>query len=241
MQATLKLLFLLVLFQLSACAVMNKQQCLNADWRQVGFDVAAIENMEKTDAFESRKRACAKHNTTANWKQFEAGYVDGIVEFCQLNNVVNAGVKGKTNVIKNNLCPEKYYPGFQDAFNTGYKLHILNTRVSQSNTDISHAYNQIGHYKNRIKTIRHQLNSNKLDNDERKRLSYERKKIRNNISYLNHDLNLYQQKLHHDVIERNRFADFLYNDYLKSLDDAYVSPNIKSGHFIKTFEPTPNN
>ena len=51
---------LLVLSQLGACAVMSKQECITADWRQVGYQVGVNGNDDISHAFNVREQACAK-------------------------------------------------------------------------------------------------------------------------------------------------------------------------------------
>jgi len=228
-----KLLLLLVLIQLGACAVISKDQCLNADWRKIGYDVGSNGNIDKNSAFEKRKRTCEKHNAIADWKQFELGHSDGIVSFCQLDNAIALGAKGISKAINKNICSERDYPGFRDAFRAGYKLYALNTRVNESDSGISLAYNQINHHKTSILRINKRLNSKETSQKERNRLIKERQKIRSDIKYLARDIELYRQHLHHDIYARDEYADYLYNDYINSLNDQFIDPRNNGGFNIE--------
>jgi len=82
------ILILITLNQLGACAVISKKECLNADWYQIGKNVAFNGNTDLNNAFDRRKRTCEKHGEIANWQRFQQGHSDGIVEYCQLRNAV---------------------------------------------------------------------------------------------------------------------------------------------------------
>ena len=219
-----KIVFLLMLTQLSACAVMTKQECLSADWQHVGYNVGLSGKVDISKEFNRRAKTCAKHGSTANWQEFSAGHSDGIVQFCQLDNAVELGVKGARYAINNEVCPDHYYPDFREAFDAGYQLHVLNDRVNESSSAILSAESYIRDYKKRIKRIDKQLRSAGLDNHQVKSLRHERNKLRDDIFYLERDIAQYQRYLYHDKKEQRRYADFLYQEYLFNLSDEFVDP-----------------
>ena len=217
------IVLLLSLSQLVACAVISKEQCLDADWRQIGYGVGKNGNTDKTSAFDKRKRTCAKHNASANWREFELGHSDGIVAFCQLDNAVKLGVDGAVHAINKRVCSERDYQGFHESFNTGYKLYILNSRVNEIDITISHAYNQISHHKNNLHRINKKLASNDVNKNERKSLISERKRIRRQIKHLARDINWEEQHLHQALYARDQYADYL-DDYIFHLDNRFIDP-----------------
>jgi len=219
-----KLLLLLTLSQLGACAVISKEQCLNADWQKIGYNVGKNGNLDKSTAFEKRKRACEKHNASANWQQFERGHSDGIVAFCQLNNAVELGINGSTNAINNNICSERDYPGFQNAFKAGYKLYVLNSRVDEADSGILLAENQISHYKKSLHVINKKISSKAISKKELSHLLFQRKKLRSDIKHLIYDIDSYHQHLDQYIYDRDQYADYLYYDYKANLSDDFIDP-----------------
>lgn len=228
-----KTLLLLALSQLGACAVISKEQCLNADWRQIGYDIGSNGNNDKQNAFEKRKRACEKHNTTADWQQFELGHSDGIIDFCQLGNAVKLGVNGASSVVNKNICTERDYPGFREAFSVGYKLYVLNTAVNERDLDISQSYSQINHHKTSIQRINKKLSTKGLDKDVRNHLINERRTIRSDIKYLIRGIDWNRERLHHALYIRDQYSDYLYHDYMINLNDQFVDPRNKKNVNIK--------
>lgn len=222
-----KILLLLTLTQLGACAVMSKQECLSADWRQVGFDVALNGNTDISDAYNRRQQACAKHGATANWRQFQLGHSDGTVEYCQLENAMALGANGNSRVVDQQVCAERDYPGFRQAFNVGYQLHILLSRVRDSNESISNLSSSRYDYKKSINPIRHKLDEDNIDDSERKRLRYELREVRNHIYEIDREIEHYRQRVYQEQSEADHYIDNVYDDYLLSVSDRFVDPRVK--------------
>ncbi len=226
MQGIKTAMLLLALSQLGACAVMSKQECLNADWRQVGYHIGNNGNIDISEAFNLRERTCAKHGATANWRQFKLGHADGIVQFCQLGNAVELGVDGVNRAIDDQVCSERDYPGFREAFDKGYKLHLLRSRVQQSHATISDLNNRAYRYQKDIRRINHDLRSEDLDLDksERKHLRRERRELRRHLYRLEDEIEQCRKRLYHQQSEANNYSDYVYQDYLLSLSNEFIDP-----------------
>jgi len=224
MNVIFKALLLITLTQLSACAVLSKTDCLNADWRQIGYDVALNGNTNKESAFALREKACIKHGTTANWNEFNLGHSDGSVQYCQLDNAVQLGIKGVTRVIDNQICPERDYRGFNQAFNTGYRLYKLNERIHYASTNISNLNSQLYTYQTDIRHIEKKLSSKGLDKSERKQLHHKRKKLQHYYYEIDQEIEQHHYHLHQSQIAADNYADFIYQDYLLNIDTRFIDP-----------------
>jgi len=219
-------MLLLALSQLSACAVMSKQECLNADWRQVGYNIGNTGNIDISESFNLRESTCAKHGATANWRQFKRGHADGVVQFCQLDNAVELGVGGVSRVIDDQVCSERDYPGFREAFQAGYKLHVLRSRVRQSNATIANLNDRAYRYEKDIRRINRELGSEELDLDksEREYLGREHRELRRHLYRLEDEIEQCRKRLYHQQSEANNYSDYVYQDYLLSLSNEFVDP-----------------
>lgn len=222
-----KALLLLALSQLGACAVMSKSDCLNADWRQVGYGVGIDGKLDKTDAFNVREKACVKHGAPANWEQFKDGHADGIVEFCQLINAVELGARGAHRAIDNQVCPERDYPGFGEAFRVGYKLHTLNSRIYENNSEIVNLNNQIHRYEKQIRRINQDLSAQGSNESNLNQLKSERRNLRNRIYQLDRNAEQYRRRLYQDQSARDSYSAYVYEDYITTLSDRFVDPRNK--------------
>lgn len=219
-----KILLLLALSQLGACAVMSKKECLNANWEQVGYRVAIDGEPNETRAYNKREKVCAKHGALANWGEFQKGHSDGMVDYCQLSNAVELGVEGRSRALEGHVCPENNYPGFHEAFRTGYKLYLLRRDVQQSRSAISELESRRYRYKKNIRNINDQLDSDEIDKPQRKALRYRRRELRDYIYDVEHEIELCQSRLYHELSVASSYSNFLYHDYVFSLSDRYIDP-----------------
>lgn len=221
-----KVLLIIALSQLGACAVMSKKECLTADWEQVGYGVGLDGNPNQTYTFNKREKACAKHGAAANWGEFQQGHSDGVVEFCQLGNAVELGADGVSRAIDQQVCPERDYPGFREAFNVGYKLHALRSDVQNSRSTISSLESRRYGYEKDLKHIRKQINSEDTDKLEHKSLRYDRRQIRDYMYDIDREIEQCRQRLYHEQSVANDYSDYVYNDYVFSLSDQFVDPRL---------------
>ena len=221
------LLMLVVLSQLSACAVMSKKECLNANWQEIGYRVATDGNPDMPTEFNSREKACAKHGAIADWFEFSQGHSDGTVDYCQLSNAVDLGVIGRKSTIDDNVCPENDYPGFNDAFFVGYKLFLLKQEAYHSEITLSDLESTLYSYEKRISRLNNQLSDEELDKSEIKSIKQHRRQIKRNIHDVKSDIKSYENHLYFDELRVSEYADFLYQDYMLGLSIKYVDPRIK--------------
>ena len=220
----LKIFILLITTQLSACVVLSKSECLNADWREIGYGVAISGNKNLENAFSVREKACNKHGTTANFQEFKQGHSDGSVQFCQLDNAVDLGIQGKIYVIDTQICPEQDYQGFYQAFNTGYRLRKLHQQVRNTSTHLSQLNKQLDNDKADINKIEKELRSNNLAKKERNQLKHKRKELQQHLFELEHDIERYEHRLHQNQITADNYSDFIHQDYLLNLNNKFIDP-----------------
>jgi len=232
-----KILLLLAFTQLTACAVMSKQECLDADWRQVGYGVGSNGDTDISDQFNRREQTCVKHGTSANWKQFQQGHSDGLVQYCQLANALELGASGHSQVIDNQVCAERDYPGFREAFNVGYQLHMLRSRVRESDSALLDLSNSRDSYEQSIRHIRHQLREDYIEQAERKRLRYRLRENRDHLYNIDREEEQYRRRLRRDQAAANRYADEVYDDYVFSVSDRFIDPRVKNSATDKPITP----
>ena len=227
MERVKTLALVVMLTQLGACAVMSKQQCIDANWREVGYKVAFGGAISQVETFEKREKACAKHGEVADYRYFKQGFADGRVDHCQLNNAVELGVKGQLQTLENRLCPESDYPGFNEAFEVGFKLNRLRSIANSSNYSISNLNNKIYNNRKRIDRISNRINSDELDQEDRKRLRHERRRLHDDIVYAKREISHLERIYYDELAEARRYENYVYDDYVYSLDDRHVDPRLR--------------
>lgn len=115
----------ILLLALSACATMDRDECLTVDWRTVGFEDGAAGY--SGDRIGQHRKACAKHGVTPDLAAYQAGREDGLREYCVPANGFRLGSRGASY---GGMCPADLEPAFADAYQSGRQLYTLQARLS---------------------------------------------------------------------------------------------------------------
>lgn len=208
---------LFVLTQLGACAIMSKQDCLTADWRDVGYDVGFTGEREIATAYNRRAEACAKHGAKASWPAFKIGHAAGIEQYCQVDNALLLGLRGHSRAIRENTCPERNYPGFSRAFADGYRLYELNDQVYSGEHELARLEDQIHRLRHKRAELKQLIKSGELSNDEVYRADHERKILRREILSLQSEVYACRARLHRYQAHASAYAQKIELEYGQSL------------------------
>jgi hypothetical protein len=120
------LLVLLVIF-ISGCGSMSRDECVNADWRTIGFEDGA--NGKPPGRIGDHRKACASHDIVPNRDTYLTGYDEGNQTFCTFERGQREGQYGYRS---NDLCAANtdYPAGRQDGlvtyctYNVGYQAGL---------------------------------------------------------------------------------------------------------------------
>ena len=116
----------------SGCASMSSEQCAFADWSAVGFEDGA--SGYTTERFSAHRKACAKHGITADFRAYQEGRDEGLVQFCQPSRGYNLGVNGGTY---HGVCDVAMEEEFLDAYRVGHQLYSLRANVNTAHSRIA--------------------------------------------------------------------------------------------------------
>ncbi len=104
---------------LSACAVMDADDCRQANWRQLGEkDALAGRTLARLD---ERTQACAKHQIGANAGDYRAGHQQGQAAYCTGQRGYSDAAAGRTPTT---LCREAtaaVWQTYDSGFDTGLR------------------------------------------------------------------------------------------------------------------------
>ena len=211
------MLILTLLGSLNGCAVMSKSDCLSADWQQVGRDVGFDGELDSSSAFNKRATICAKYGTAADQIAFQAGYEQGIDNYCEVSNAVILGTRGVRKALSGQVCPEPEYPGFTSAFNAGYKLFVLQNQVNQMRYEIDRLLDEQYRYQRRRQELRYQIQSGDLSDRERRNAEFNRRQIRRDIRHVNALIYRYQAQLVEHQTAVDTYSELLELEYSDGL------------------------
>jgi hypothetical protein len=132
---------------LGGCASMSSEECELSDWSAIGFEDGA--NGYTTERFSSRRKACAKHGVTADFRAYQEGRDEGLVEFCQPSRGYNLGVRGGTY---SGVCDVALEEEFLDAYRVGHQLYSLRSNVNSANSRIASRERELDRIENEIRS-----------------------------------------------------------------------------------------
>lgn len=107
----------LLLLTLSACATMDRDECLTVDWRTVGFEDGVAGH--SGDRIGQHRKACAEYGVTPDLTAYQAGRDEGLHEYCVPANGFRLGSQGGSY---GGVCPTDVEVGFIDAYQSGRQL-----------------------------------------------------------------------------------------------------------------------
>ena len=127
-----------IILLLSNCANMNESECLNADWRLIGFEDGSFGNNESH--ISQHRKECAEHGITPDLAAYREGHFDGSENFCTTNNGFSQGRQGK-DYSRN--CPEQFEAAFLTGFTDGQTLYALKKVLNQRSADLEGALREL--------------------------------------------------------------------------------------------------
>lgn len=151
---------------LTGCASLSPEQCLRADWRQIGFSDGTTGS--SAARINDHAKACAEVGIRPDLDAYLRGREQGLVNYCRPENGFLVGRSGGQPNSAD--CPEQMKPGFIEHYRRGYQVHVLETDLAQRRSHISRNTNLIYRNNERIHAIRIELDKKDLPDDRRKSL-----------------------------------------------------------------------
>jgi hypothetical protein len=204
---------LLLLAQISGCAVMSKADCENGHWERIGHKVGMSGERDRETAFVKRADICAKYQRGADQQAFDRGYEAGIEQYCDIPNAVELGTKGVSLSNSIDTCPDYDYPGFASAYRAGHKLYELNRRVQQAQAEMDRLESDAYQYQRERSQLRREVRSGDLSDDQVRYAQRRSRQLGRDIRAIQGDAYYHRDR----VLEYQRAAD----NYARLLDVEY--------------------
>ena len=121
---------------LGSCATMSEEQCLAGDWSGQGFtDGAAGYAMSRLG---EHAEACGKHGVVPDDDAYRAGWNEGVLRYCTIDNGFRVGAQGGSYA---GVCPAGVERDFMIAFEDGRAVHLAEQAVTDARSRVdSNAY-----------------------------------------------------------------------------------------------------
>ena len=131
-----KALPLALLLLVTACASLDKEDCVQADWYTIGLEDGA--RGRAIERLGDHRRACAEHRIVPNAERYMAGRSDGLKSFCTYERGYSEGRAGHTYAA---ACPQP--ASFLAGYNRGRELHALHRERDEIEREITKTRNAL--------------------------------------------------------------------------------------------------
>lgn len=155
-----------LLLALGGCATMNRDECISANWRQVGYSDGA--KGLSSHHIEEHAKACAEHHVQVNLDDYLAGHRQGTVAYCQPDNGFMVGRSGVRTI--NVVCPDPLRAAFFEQHRRGLIVYAIEADLNSRRSEAADARRHIRRIDDRINEVRENLDKKDLPSDRRKSL-----------------------------------------------------------------------
>ncbi len=122
-------LALLCALLLSSCATLDREECINANWRLIGYEDGARGRWP--DYVGKHREACADYNVMPDMEAYLQGRGEGLTQYCRPQNGFRLGKKGGSY---HGICPDALESEFMDAYRYGKDVYRLESQIKRAAT-----------------------------------------------------------------------------------------------------------
>jgi prefoldin subunit 5 len=188
----LNTIFILVMLcGLSACASMSKNECLNANWKTIGYEDGSLGRAETM--IQQHRKACAKVNVSPDLNQYLSGHREGVRVYCKKSTGYQLGVSGGAYA---NICPADLEPLFLKAYRIGQELFSIRQEISRIESAVTGYRNSIADLEKQKQDAKQLIVESSSAKEKRLQLK-EIDGIDNEIRYYERDIADAQHQLDH--------------------------------------------
>lgn len=148
---------LAALIGLSGCAVMNTQECIDANWYDIGIEQGRNGRTASADFLRPYYKACSKADVTPDAEAYEAGRAEGARYFCRAENGFDVGRQGRQY---NGVCDADLEAAFLAEFDKGKELYSYEQPIREIEQDISELEDELERKQSTIRGLRSELQNN---------------------------------------------------------------------------------
>jgi len=178
---TLIILSILVLLQ--GCATLDKDECMLADWRLIGYqDGVAGKSAARVGEY---REDCAKHAVIPDLDAYRAGRQQGLEQYCKASNGYRLGNAGHGFAV---VCPTALEGDFRDGYNAGRELYLARSAVNKTHSHINKHKQKLSSLEdNRARKLA-DLVADGLKSDQRVMILYELSELQQEMTSVEEEL-----------------------------------------------------
>jgi len=191
---------LVTLALLQGCATLDKDECMLADWRLIGYQ-DGVAGKSATVVGEYRED-CAKHAVVPDLDAYRAGREEGLQQYCKADNGYRLGNAGRGFAT---VCPTALEDDFRDAYNAGRKLYLARSTVNKTHSRIKSRKQALSNLEDNRTEKLAALIADGLKSDQRVMVLYELNELQQEMNDVEGEI----IDLEHDLANQQNHLDRL--------------------------------
>lgn len=175
----------------SACSTMNKSECLNADWRTIGYGDGS--RGYKASRISQHRSACAEYGVRPDLNAYNTGREQGLGQYCTPTTGYNRGLSGYRY---NGVCARHNERDFVVALNYGLSVYKEVQVLKKLKSEYRKEQQYIHKLDDELRFKEEQLISGRLSKvkaviilNETKEMAEELGRAKSNLANIDYDIN----------------------------------------------------
>lgn len=183
----------------ASCATMSQEECLQGDWRSVGYSDGA--NGRPMSRIDDHAKACQKTGVTPDMSLYAQGRDEGLVRYCTEANGFRVGREGHSYA---HVCPYPVEAEFLGGYADGERVHAATERLESARSDLSSADARADKRARQADGVEDELRNPKLTDEQTRELRDRLQRLR---------------RERREAIEDGRRAEAAIRDAEREVDD----------------------
>jgi len=167
----------------SGCASLDKQECVHADWRTLGYQDGARGKV--ADVIGNYRKDCAQHGVSPDLDAYTAGREQGLREYCRETNGFRVGYSGK---VYQGVCPDDLEYTFRVGYRDGRVIYELGAEVRNGERDIQTRNKSLDELNEELSRTEAELISDGVSSSRRAELLGQTRKLAKEIGSLEQEV-----------------------------------------------------
>lgn len=197
MRAIIGMSATLLLFALSGCATMSEDQCMLADWHQVGFQDGS--KGYGRDRLSDHAEACSAYGVRPDADAYFAGRARGLAAYCTPFHGFEVGRQGQA---RSDVCPPALAPAFLAGYDDGHTVHVAEYQLQSARDDQQEMHNRLKDIDEESEEILEQLDTG--DSADRDKLRERLQSLTDEREQIRHDMRRARHREREAMLEVDR-------------------------------------
>jgi ribosome modulation factor len=194
------LAILAILALLQGCATLNKDECMQADWRLIGYqDGVAGKSAARVGEY---REDCAKHAVVPDLDAYRAGRQQGLQQYCKASNGFRLGNAGHAFAV---VCPTALEGDFRDGYNAGRERYLARSAVNKTHSHINQRKQVLSNLKDSRAQKLADLVADGIKSDQRVMILYELNELQQEMNSVEVEI----LELEDELVEQQNRLDYL--------------------------------